>query len=153
MHYNKAISASQGVFTKWCILYIMQKKNWLLIFFVCFFLLPSSTFADTIVEGNAVSSSTVSTSISGNGTTTTHIESSVNGVTKTLDSNQPGTYTLTNDGSTTTPTISPTITPTDKPTATPSTLPKYVQKSIAMPAKIEQLFHKAIQKLLSFFHL
>lgn len=51
-----------------------------------------------IQEGDSSSYSTVTTQTEGQGTVHTHIQSTVNGVTKTLDSDKPGTYTVENSG-------------------------------------------------------
>lgn len=60
------------------------------------------SFSQTnIQEGSSSSYSTITTQTEGQGSVHTHIQSTVNGVTKTLDSDKPGTYTVENSGNST----------------------------------------------------
>jgi len=122
-------------------------------------------WADTIIQGNAESHTSVTTNIQGSGSVSTHIESTVNGNTKTLDSSKPGTYTLNNSssGSTTVITQPPaTISPL-LPTATPSATPfPHISQPIArnhdasfltVLLHIRDFFRHSIQNMLTALHI
>lgn len=134
-----------------------------ILFFSLFLLLfPCSAYA-FVIQGTASSTTIIHTDVEGEGTATTHIESTVNGTTKILDSNQPGTYTLTNsqDSSESTQEVTQVQEPTQNPSITPASnaaLPTKVKEhtrivSINIFIHLQAIFHDAIQKLLQAFHI
>lgn len=114
-----------------------------------------------VIQGNSSSTSTSTTTIEGSGSVTTHIKSTVNGITKTLDSNTPGTYTLESSSDDITPLPSsvqatPTITPTLSATLTAH--PTHVSPTktphvLSLIGQLQTFFHSAIHKLLAAFHI
>jgi len=84
---------------------------------------PPNYIAQNIQTGNANAQSSVQTDISGSGSVSTHIEVSANGEKKVLDSNSPGTYSLSvgsnnNSNANNEAIISPAASPSASPTPT-----------------------------------
>ena len=71
----------------------MNKYAFLIILFVLFSF-PPVISAEDIQTGNASAKSTVETNVQGSGSVTTHIEVEANGEKKVLDTNEPGSYSL-----------------------------------------------------------
>lgn len=134
-----------------------MKRNWTIVAIALTVSLFISTpvLADTIIEGNAESHTSVTTNIQGSGEVHTHIESTVNGKTKILDSDKPGTYTLDNSSDTT---PKPTISSSTSAVATPTASVQIQQHDKTyiiheITHTIRTFFHDTVQKLLSLFHL
>lgn len=114
-----------------------------------FFTKPSSA---AIIQGNAVSNTSVTTNIQGSGEVHTYIKSTVNGVTKVVEGDQPGTYTL-NNSSDIKATTTPSITPTKSATPTATITPKPTPKSFLYPIiHLREFFQNLFKMIFPFFN-